>query len=237
MPGEPPQPIRYDVERAAENTDLPTCSKDILFALARRIEKDSIIIPRQFSPSLYRLAEATGWSKRNLQRHLNRLEQDGLLVRIRWKGRRTAYAIVWPRLAELETQWLRKRAEARAKRSLPPETPGPDTGDMAAPGLGTGKARTGDTGAPSQTIQTVSDQEPDPEIAMIARLLETRTGKAVTDEWAAATRDAILGAAGAPPEPGPARSSYIRRIIIHDPQPQRWLPTPQPPRYQREEGK
>ena len=70
---------------------------------------------------------------------------------------------------------------------------------------------------------------------MIRRLLEARTGKAVTAEWAIATRDTILRAADAPAEAGPARSRYIRHIIVRERDPGRWLPTPQPAQYQREE--
>lgn len=237
MPGDQ-LPDRYDVERLAEASGLPTCSRDILFALSRRMDQGSILIPGRFSPSLSRLELVTGWSKRHLQRHLNKLEERQLIVRTRDKGRRTRYAIVYPALAalaELETQRLEALKKTRDAESPPAGTPGPGTWDTASPELGTRGQRTRDTTARSQPSQVLPDQEPDPEITMIRRLLEVRTGRKVTVEWAAATRDMVLGAADAPTVPGPARSTYIRRIIMHEPQPHKWLPTPQPPQYQREE--
>ena len=70
---------------------------------------------------------------------------------------------------------------------------------------------------------------------MIRRLIEARTKKQISAEWAAATRDTILAAADAPAMPGPPRSAYIRKVIIRDKQPTRWLPTPTPPQYKGEE--
>lgn len=223
---------RYDVERMVEGSGLPTCSRDILFCLARRMDQGSIIIPGRFNPSLARISRVTGWSKRHIQRHLNRLEEMQLVIRTRDKGRRTLYAVNWPALVELGT---RSPEKTRDTESPPVGTPGPDTRDTATPELGTRGRETRDTAARSQTSQLSPDREPDPEITMIRRLLEARTGKRVTPDWAAATRDTILTAAGAPTEPGPARSSYIRKTIVRDPQPQRWLPTPQPEQYQRED--
>lgn len=70
---------------------------------------------------------------------------------------------------------------------------------------------------------------------MIRRLIEARTGKQISAEWAAATRDTILAPAGAPTMPGPPRSAYIRKVIIREKQPGRWLPTPTPPPYNQGE--
>ena len=234
MPSE--NPDRYDVEKLVEYSGLPTCSRDVLFALARRMDQGSIYIPGRFSPSLKRLEIVTGWSKRHIQRHLNQLEGDGYVVRLREKGRRTKYAVVWPALEELGTQRLRETERTRDTESPPVETQGPGTWDSTSPELGTRGPRTRDTAAPSQPSQFSPDLEPDPEITMIRRLLEARTGRAVSADWALATRDTILTAADAPREPGAARSNYIRHVIVRDRNPQRWLPTPQPPQYQREES-
>lgn len=228
-------PDRYEVERMAEASGLPTCSRDILFALARRMDPGTLFIPPRFNPSLARLHKATGWSKRNIQRHLNRLEAAQLIMRTRTKGRRTLYAVNWPALAELGTRSPGAAEKTRDTESLPLGTAGPGTWDTASPELGTGGLGTRDTSARSQTSQLSPALEPDPEITMIRRLLEARTSRRVTDEWAAATRDMVLATAGAPTEPGPTRSTYIRKVIVRDPQPQRWLPTPQPQQYQREE--
>lgn len=70
---------------------------------------------------------------------------------------------------------------------------------------------------------------------MIRRLVEAKTKKLISAEWAAATRDTILRAADAPADPGPLRSAYIRKVIIREKQPDRWLPTPTPPQYHQGE--
>lgn len=229
-------PDRYDVERLVEYSGLPTCSRDVLFALARRMDQGSTYIPGRFSPSLKRLEIVTGWSKRHIQRHLNQLEADQLVVRIRAKGRRTLYAVNWPALAELGTQGPGNPDGTRDTESPPVGTQGPGTWDTASPELGTHGRGTRDTAAPSQTSQLFPDSEPDPEITMIRRLIEARTKRAVTADWAKSTRDMILAAAGAPAEPGMARSNYIRHVIVRDKNPERWIPTPEPPQYQREEA-
>lgn len=231
----PKPPDRYDVENMAEVSGLSTCSRDILFALARRMDKGTVYIPPRFNPSLMRLSKVTGWSKRHIQRHLNKLENAQLIVRIRDKGRRTRYAVNWPALNELGTRRLQEEEKTRAAKSSPLETPGPGTRDTESSGLGTPGLETRDTRARSQPSQISPDLESDPEVTMIRRLLEARTGRPVTAEWAAATRDTVLAAARAPMEPGPARSAYIRKVIVHDPQPSKWLPTPQPPQFEREE--
>lgn len=225
---------RYDVERMVEGSGLPTCSRDILFCLARRMDQGSIIIPGRFNPSLARISRATGWSKRHIQRHLNRLEETQLVIRTRNKGRRTLYAVNWPVLAELGTRSPENAEKTRDTESPPVGTLSPGTRDTATPELGTRGRETRDTAARSQTSQLSPDREPDPEITMIRRLLEARTGRQVTADWAAATRDMILTAEDAPTETDPARSSYIRKIIVREHQPQKWLPTPQPPQYQEE---
>jgi hypothetical protein len=228
-------PDRYDVERMVEASGLPTCSRDVLFALARRMDQGSILIPGRFSPSLARISMVTGWSKRHVQRHLNKLEAKQLVMRARSKGRRTHYAINWQALAELGTRSPGSAEKTRDTESPPLGTSRPEGWDTVSPELGTRGRGTRDTGARSQTSQFSPDLEPDLEITMIRRLLEARTGKRVPADWAAATRDTILGAADAPTMPGPVRSTYIRRVIVHDPRPQKWLPTPQPAQYQREE--
>jgi hypothetical protein len=226
-------PDRYDVERAVEASDLPTCSRDILFALARRMDQGTIYIPGQFSPSLYRMAEVSGWSKRHIQRHLNGLEKRQLISRRRKKGVRTQYAINYPAL--LGTRRPKKPSETGDGESPPVETTGPDTRDAARQELGTSGQRTRDTTARDQISQFSPAPDPDPEITMIRRLVEARTGKQISAEWAAATRDTILAAADAPTMPGPPRSGYIRKIIIREKQPARWLPTPTPPQYHQGE--
>jgi hypothetical protein len=228
-------PGRYDVERMVESSGLPTCSRDIIYALARRMDQGTILIPDRFNPSLYRLSYVTGWSKRHIQRHLNKLERDGVVARRRSKGRRTRYAVIWPALAELGTRRPESAETTRDTESSQLETTGPGTRDTVSSELGTRGRGTRDAAARSQTSQTSPGLEPDPEIEMIRRLLEARTQRRVTAEWAAATRDTVLAAPGAPTVPGPARSAYIRKVIVREPQPQRWLPTPQPPQYQREE--
>jgi hypothetical protein len=70
-------PNRFDVERAVEESDLAPIGRHILLVLCGRMMQGSTLIPREFSPSLTRLAAGTGWDRRTIMRHLTALEEAG----------------------------------------------------------------------------------------------------------------------------------------------------------------
>lgn len=78
MPG-----LRFEIERAAERSALPPPARDLVFALARRMDAKSERIPARWQPSLGRLAADTGWSRRTVIRHLSTLERSGWITRER----------------------------------------------------------------------------------------------------------------------------------------------------------
>lgn len=224
-------PDRFDVERAAEESDLTKCERDIVFCLARRMDIGTTVIPRKFSPSLTRLAAVTGWSRRQIQRSLAVLERREVITRIRpavvdarRKHARTVYTVHYDRLTAIR---------ARDKETSGLGTPRPVPRDKESPELGTDRPEARDTVAPSQISPDHPDHSPDPAIAVVIRTLEARTAKTVSEEWAEKTRDLILARPGAPS--GRRAVGYIRRVLMTDTNPGRWLPTPQPPPYQPEE--
>jgi hypothetical protein len=197
------------------------------------MQQGTTLIPGQRSPSLSKMARASGWSKRHLQRGLTALEQAGLIIRhrptkhdARVNHARTRYTVVYERLRELGTQRLQ---EAGDTASQPLGTQRPAAGDTMARGLGTARPEARDTTAQrGQNAETQPDAETDHELDLITGVLKTRTGVTVTADWAARTRDLILARPGAA---GQSRTAYIRRALVADPRPDRWLPTPQPPPY------
>lgn len=208
----------------------------MLFLLCRRMEQGGTYIPLQHSPSLNTIARFSGWSKRHVQRALNELEQLELVIRTRPSKEnaqkhhaRTGYAVNVPLLLQLARD--KAAQEARDRQSPGLGTSSPKARDTASHGLETGRRGARDTMAHSQTL-SVQPDHPDPEIALIQGLLAVRTGVHVSDEWAAKTRQLLLVRPGAAERP----AEYIRRTLTTDPNPQRWLPTPAPPQYQREES-
>lgn len=76
-------PGRLEYERAIRRSDLPPPSRHLALTIATWADMDTGIIPDQFQPSLSTLAEATGLNRATVQRHLDRLEADGWIVRNR----------------------------------------------------------------------------------------------------------------------------------------------------------
>lgn len=227
------------MERATERSGLPKGARDVLFLLCRRMDQGGTYIPPQHSPSLNTIARLSGWSKRHIQRFLNLLEQLGLVIRTRppieqarKNHARTLYAINVPKLLQLARD--RQAQEARDSTSTGLGTPQPKARDTTAAGLGTSGRGARDTTAHSQTLSDQPDH-PDPEIVVIITVLRERTGTTVSAQWAAKTRDLILARPSAPKRPGP-HIGYIRRALMLDKHPERWLPTPQPPPFTQEEA-
>lgn len=225
MPGEPPPlPTRYEVERAAERSPLPTVARDVLYALARRMQQGSTLILLQHQPSLSTLAKAAGWSKRHVQRALDYLEVLGILIRsrpsqhdARVNHKRTAYTVRYPRLAELGTGSPKEAKDAQALGLGPVRRKPRDT---SAEGLETGSPEARDTLPHVQDLSEPTDQT-DPELVFIAGIISGRTGQPVSDELAAQIRKVILARPGAQ---GPQKPiTYIRRVLALESHPERWL--------------
>lgn len=224
-------PDRYDVERAVEASSLAPIARHIILILCTRMAQGSTLIPAQYSPSLTKFAAGTGWDRRTIMRHLTALEEAGCLTRhrpppdkARREHARTNYTV-----------WLGAlRALARD-----PESQGLGAGeaqarDTASPGLGAG--RPGARGA-APSNQTETDHRTDQSgitedlAELVVKQLAERTGITVTLAWAEQTRDLLLA------RPGIRNPrAYIIRTITTDPHPERWLPTPEPPPYNRKEN-
>lgn len=96
-------PGRFEYERAIRRSDLPPPSRHLALTIATWADMDSGIIPERFQPSLSTLEEATGLNRATVQRHLNRLEADGWMVRdrpdpkrARMEHARTRYLLALP---------------------------------------------------------------------------------------------------------------------------------------------
>lgn len=223
-------PDRFDVERAVEKSDLEPIARHIILLLCTKMMQGSTLIPAEFSPSLTKFAEGTGWDRRTIMRHLNDLEKAECLERHRpdpAKARREHVRTNY-------TVWLKAiKARARDKKPQGLEAGSAQARDTASPGLGAARSRA--RGAvPSN--QTLSDQRTDQSgitedlAELVVKQLLERTGVTVSITWAEKTRALLLS------RPGIKNPrAYIIRTITTDPHPERWLPTPEPPPYNREE--
>lgn len=209
-----------------EASDLAPIGRHIILVLCGRMMQGSTLIPRQFSPSLTKLAEGTGWDRRTIMRHLTGLELAGWLIRhrpdphlARTQHARTAYTVVMPAQARDGLTRGLGAGQAQAR-------------DGTTRGLGTGNP--GARGAVPHS-QTLSDQRTDQsgDLAdLVIKQLAERTGVIVARGWAETTLATLLA------RPGIKNPrAYIIRVITTDPDPQRWLPTPAPPPYHREDSR
>lgn len=91
---------RWDVEKAIFRSNLPAPARLIVLSLLALSDAESAVVPGKFSPSLSRLAEATGLNRATVARQLNALEELGWAKRsrpsieaARASKERTAYAL------------------------------------------------------------------------------------------------------------------------------------------------
>lgn len=214
---------------------LPTVCKDVLYAFARRMEQGTTLIQAHRKTSLTDLAKVSGWSRRHVERALNYLELLDVVKRTRpriddarTKHAVTRYAVNYYRLLELGPQDHQIARDAVAHGLGPRRRKAKDTRTSE---LGTARPEAGDTMAhSSQGLQRPDQAER--EIAMVIRVLHERTGMTVSRAWAIQTRELILARPANAHLPTTAR---IRRVLIMEKQPQKWLPTPTPPPYKKEE--
>lgn len=207
---------RYDIERAVEKSRLHPVARHIILVLCTRMQVGSTTILQQHSPSLTRLARGTGWSRRTIQRYLNYLEEAKWIERHR----------PLPELAR--TVYLTTLYVVHEPDTLGTQGPALESG---GPGLEPGRTGALESGGPGlepgrTASQISSDLISDQEIEMVVTELEKRTGRTVTREFAAKTRDLILARPGIQ-----HRAAYLRRVLTTDPDPGRFLPTDQPPPF------
>jgi DNA-binding MarR family transcriptional regulator len=110
---------RWAFERAVLASDLAAPARHILLSLAVLADWPGGIIPAQFSPSLTKLAESTGLSRRAVMNHLNALEkkegQEGWVIRSRPEIEKAR--------SEKERTSYRLGVPARARRALEAREP------------------------------------------------------------------------------------------------------------------
>jgi hypothetical protein len=172
-------PTRFDAERALESSGLPQTSRDIAFALCRRMDAGTTTIQPRHSPSLTELARVVGVCRRTIMRHLHTLEAAG---------------------------WITRTRPPRDKADQHPTT----SYTVTIPG----------------TAPAAATEPPAAEVAQIMALIEKRTGKSITPEWAARIHRELLDRPGIR-KPG----AWIRTVIEKEPDPGRWLPASGPPSF------
>lgn len=123
---------RWDVERAVFLSDLAPQSRLMALTLLAMSNPKTCVIPAEYTPSLTRLEQMTGLSRRSVQRELNALETDGWVVRKR-------PAVEDARANKERTRYRLMIPKARATQTLA----GPDYPDMARA-----------TGTPARATQT-----------------------------------------------------------------------------------
>jgi DNA-binding transcriptional MocR family regulator len=225
---DPRLPTRYDVEWAIERSELPAAARDMLYLLARRMEQGSTLIPGQHSPSLSKIAQGSGWSRRHVLRALNYLEGLGLITRhrptphnARVYHQRTNYTVHLDKVTGLGTG---SPAEASDAQSHGLRTARRKAKDTQSPELGTARPEARDSAAHSQNLPEPPDQ-PDPEIAFIRGQLHDRTGQVVSEDQAAGIRALILAR---PSAQGVPSMAFIRRAFAFEKHPEKWLEPPVP---------
>ena len=163
---------RYDIERAVLAAPLPGPSVAIMLTLCTRIYADQGLIPPAEQPSINRLAADTGYDRSTVMRHLNDLEHEGWVIRIRppkWLAQQlhatTAYAMKVPNgyaqasrnghraLGALTGEARRLAAEALAARDA-------EARRAAATELGAAAAAA--RGAAARSTDTADTRDPDP---------------------------------------------------------------------------
>lgn len=219
------KPSRYDVERAALASDLPSTSRYLMLVLCTRCDGGSSTIPSKYQPSLTRLVRLSGLARSTVCIHLRILERRKWLIRkrpnasdARTKHARTHYTLCIPELV----------------RSVD-GPPGPENGsELVRP-----SAKAGPDGGRTSSLSTQSSSAARPEeehtpdlnpgeVAVVLKITETlrqvapKTPAAHTPEWARRVARSIEGGTR-------NRPAYVEAVIRRDPA--AYLPTPEPPAF------
>lgn len=76
-------PSRFEYERAVRVSGLPPMSRLLALTIATWADIKTGVIPPRMMPSLSKLEESTGMARGSVRTHLDRLEDDGWLIRKR----------------------------------------------------------------------------------------------------------------------------------------------------------
>lgn len=224
---------RFDVERAVLASELPSSERLLMLVLLTHASGDPVTIPANYTPSLTALSRESGMDRSTVQRRLRGLETVGWVIRQSppvaesRKGARTRYRLAVP---------------VGAHDTYPVGAPGTQLGAQGTQGgctchLGVGAQNRKPRCVvhPNHPYPMSSDLIPragSEEVAAVVKALRDRTGKTIDEDHAALVARQILGAAS---EIRVSKRVYLLGAIRKDDNPARFLPTPGPPRYQREE--
>lgn len=220
---------RFEFERAftSRASGLPSHGRHVLHVLAMRLDRQVFAILPAYQPSLTDLARDMGCDRRTAMRRLNRVEAAGWVVRnrptvhdARTKHARTQYTL------QLPPGYPQARGATTAE--LGAQDPGPR--GETPPGLGASQPEARDT-MPHRSSE--SSMSSDGDLDVIISEIAQRTGKTIGRAAAARIRGELLDKARGTISDSRA---YLRRCILREPDPARWLPTPTPPKYSREKG-
>jgi DNA-binding transcriptional ArsR family regulator len=190
-------PSRFAYERAVRDSGLPPPARHIALTLATWANVTTGVIPDEYMPSLTKLADSTGLDRSTVRRHLDRLEAEGWVERIRpsatearRKKKRTRYRLLSPLEADQGADEL--GAQNPKVGGTEPLTEGelgaqrPQVGGAQPPELGAQNTRVGGTAPPSS-----SKYQEVPYQSQRAGARETTTGKpSITEQLDAAARAA-----------------------------------------------
>lgn len=218
---------RFKYERIVERSDAPKGVKDLLYALLRRTESTTCIVPAQYTPSKADLARAAGQSLSTTHRAQRAAQDLGWLYVVPGDGRghRSTYVLTLP-----------ERVSRRSLRAVDNQAERPVKGVTVTEIKGV-------TVTPHSYIErhTQNHHRTDPDrgggaagmTTMITGELEAATGRTVTPAEASHISWKILGRArSAPVDP----VAYVRHAIRNDPgefmprSPDRPTAAPWPPR-------
>lgn len=220
-------PSRFDWERALRDSDLSAPQRHTALTIATYADVRTGIVPEKYTPSVRKLAAATGLNQSTISRALVVLVDKG------WLGRRS------PSPKDART----KHARNSYWLTLPPGASGAVCTEHTAPdpvctehtacvqeahsldAQGTQPVRTEPTNKSLSVDQSKSAR------AAVISELAAATGRTVDDEWATKVAKQLLGAA-----PGDVASpvAYVVRSIraaADDGTVNRFLPTPGPDRF------
>lgn len=206
---------RFKYERLlgqVPRAQLPARARHLLFALLRRVDASTCILPAPFTPSLQMLADDAGLSLSTARRGLVDAERAGWLhvARGRGRGRRSAYVLTVP-----------EKVSTRPLRSVPDPVDNPV--QQAVKGVTVATVKGVTVTAPSyKENHTKKDHhrtDPDPGgaagmMTMIISEMELATGRVLTGAQARHISNVILGRAPADPV-NPAE--YVRGSIRRNP--------------------
>lgn len=218
---------RFDFEREFVHpvAGLRPGWRHVLHVLAMRLDRDAFVIPASYQPSLNDLARDMGCDRRTVMRRLNRVEQAGWVIRER------------PDIHDARTKHARTNYTLRFPPGYVPAR-GSTAEKLGAPGLHARGAPPPELGAPRPEARgTVPHKSSESDkssgdLDVIITEIQKRTGRTIGKLAATRVRGELLVKAA---DPVRNAQAYLRSSIQREPDPARWLPTPQPP-YFRDYG-